>query len=217
MILGSVRDLNNSGTIGVVPMTDLMLNLGAHLGNLGMTSQNIAWRLLKIHFLRPLVRSDCSPGPLVGLADSLEDLSEVYQDQLQHGAALTASQQSIDLWRHLSESFPEIDNRTSFLSTLVKHAENLLETGQKMAALSSVEEAVVLCRPIAEQICGSSSRLPSLTKEDEYCTDLYGSNCPRCVTKILGYDVATACLIWHRTCLKRQVRPRRAEKFSNLV
>ncbi|KAJ6594571.1 hypothetical protein B0H19DRAFT_65460 [Mycena capillaripes] len=164
MILGFIRDLHNGGNIKTESTIDFM-SLGVHLIELGMASDGIACHLLKIHILRPLV---CSPGPLTWLASSLDDLSLGYRSQLQYEDALKASQQSSDLWCHVSESLPEIDNRIGLLTAIVIHAKNLLETGQKLDALSVAQDAVALSRPLAEQIIKSSSGLSSLTEEDEF-------------------------------------------------
>ncbi|KAJ6594601.1 hypothetical protein B0H19DRAFT_65986 [Mycena capillaripes] len=168
MILGPIRDLHNSRTIKAESMSTLMLNLGTHLITLQMGSESIGWAQLEVRILRCLAFGGCSAGPLAALARSLGHLSREYQYQLQYEAALEAGQQSLNSWHHLFEMFSEVNNQIGLVSTLVTHAQNLLETGQKTAALSSIEEAVVLCLPIVEQIHKSSSGLASLTEEDEY-------------------------------------------------
>ncbi|KAJ6594604.1 hypothetical protein B0H19DRAFT_65982 [Mycena capillaripes] len=164
MILGLIRDLHNGGTIKTESTPDF-IGLGAHLIELGMASGGLAWHLLKIHILRSLA---CSPESLIWLANSLKDLSIGYQYQFQYEDSLKASQQSLDLWHHVSESLPEINNRTGLLTAMVIHAKNLLKTSQKADALSVAQDAVALSRPLAEQMIESSSGLSSLTEEDEY-------------------------------------------------
>ncbi|KAJ7633462.1 hypothetical protein DFH06DRAFT_692635 [Mycena polygramma] len=146
-ILGAVRDLRHSLTIQAESMTYLMLNFGVHLHVLGMVAEALAWQLLKIQILRP-----CSDSrSLAALAVSLTNISLGYQFQNQHRSALGASQQSLDLWHHLREHSPNDVHPFHPQHALVTHAENLLQNGQDMAALSVAQEAVAICRPALDE------------------------------------------------------------------
>ncbi|KAJ7933989.1 hypothetical protein B0H13DRAFT_688185 [Mycena leptocephala] len=156
-------------------MWEIMVNLGVDLGALGMSSESMAWELLKIQIFRRF-GSDCSPRILAHLARSLYSLSFRYRDQLQYEPALQASQQSFDLWHHLSESSPDVDYRTCLLKAMVIHAENLLQADQNMAALSITLDATALSRSMANEMNQFSPGSP-LSKEDEFkavqCRDAF--------------------------------------------
>ncbi|KAJ7855399.1 hypothetical protein B0H13DRAFT_2577891 [Mycena leptocephala] len=143
-------------------MWDIMVNLGVRLDALGMVSESMAWELLKIQIFRCLAGSDCSPRILQDLAHSLYQLSCQYRYQLQYLPALQASQQSLDLWHHLSESSLDV-YRSSLLTAMVLHVENLLQADQKMDALSIAQDATALSRSMAEQIIQLS-----LTERDKF-------------------------------------------------
>ncbi|KAF7357867.1 Tetratricopeptide repeat family [Mycena venus] len=94
-------------------------------------------------------------------------LSVRFQGQLQFQFALLASQESLDLWNHISESLPEVDNRIGQLLALIVHARNLSETGQRMTALSIAQNAAAISRPMADEVY-STSRIDSLSDEDQF-------------------------------------------------
>ncbi|KAF7357911.1 Tetratricopeptide repeat family [Mycena venus] len=164
-ILGTVRDLNK----GLTEIAEgIMANLGVHLVELRMTSEGTAWHLFKICFLRDIASNHCSAQTLVQLVNSFNNLSIGYHRQLRHEAALSASQQAFDLCSHLTESFPEMDNRPLRLNALLIHTENLLLMDQTIAALAIAEDAVAVSRPMVKQFIESNSGLSSLTEAEEY-------------------------------------------------
>ncbi|KAJ6544107.1 hypothetical protein B0H19DRAFT_295890 [Mycena capillaripes] len=168
-ILGTVLEIHHShATIQAESVMGIIINLGAKLAALGMISESITWHLLKIQIFRPLAGGECAAGTLAQLVHSLTLLSVGYQVQLQYERAMGASKEALDQCIHLSEGFPVLDNRLLLLNTTVIHAQNLYWSSQEMAALSTAQDAVVLARPITEQIIGSSCELFSLTEEDEF-------------------------------------------------
>jgi hypothetical protein len=148
-------------------MWEIIANLGVDLGALGMVSESIAWELLKITIFRRVAGSDCSPRILIHLADLLYFLSCRYNNQLQYEPALQASQQSLDLWHHLSESSPDVDFQTCLLKAMVLHVENLLQADQKMNALSIAQDATALSHSMADGIIQFSPG-SSLADEDRF-------------------------------------------------
>ncbi|KAF8143365.1 hypothetical protein K438DRAFT_648769 [Mycena galopus ATCC 62051] len=172
-ILGAIMKLNESHNIWIPleSIQNIVINLGVLFMSIGFASESLAWEGLKIRILHTLDGSLTSPS----MANALGLLSIAHQRQLQFHSALKASQQSLDLWYHISESLPEVDNQIGQLTALTTHARNLLETGQKRTALSKAQDAVALSQPIFEQIIKSSSGPSSLVDEFKaVCMSLYG-------------------------------------------
>ncbi|KAJ7803781.1 hypothetical protein B0H14DRAFT_3776768 [Mycena olivaceomarginata] len=168
-ILGAIVEINQRASVlPMDSMIDTVLDLGVHLGNIGLTSESIAWEHFNICLLHYLAdRGYYATGALPHIAHALQELSLGYQQQLQYQCAVEASQQSLDLWHHLTQSVSEVDNQIGHLRALITHAQNLLETGQKMAALSTAQEAVALSRPILEQMIKTTGGLLFLTEQNE--------------------------------------------------
>ncbi|KAF7357910.1 Tetratricopeptide repeat family [Mycena venus] len=169
-ILGAVLKVNESPTVQIQlnSMEEVMVGLGIHLDNIGMKSEAIAWERLRIRILHSLAAGHHCVGILCEIASALGELSIGYLHLFQFQAALQASQQSLDLWHHISESLPEVDNRTGQLIAMAAHAQNLLETGQGTAALSTAQDAVAISRSMATQLIESVAGSSPLTEEDEY-------------------------------------------------
>ncbi|KAF7357951.1 hypothetical protein MVEN_00841700 [Mycena venus] len=166
-ILGTVIKIHESATV-FIPLehiADVFRNLGVHLNDIGMTSESIAWEHLKIQVLLSL---DCAAAISPDIAHALRSLSFRYHWQNQFQRALQTSQQSLDMWHHICESLPDVDNRIGLLTTLITHAENLLETGQKTTALSTAQDATAISRSMAEELIKSSSGLSPLNEETKY-------------------------------------------------
>ncbi|KAF7357939.1 Tetratricopeptide repeat family [Mycena venus] len=164
-ILGTAIEIKESPAACMLlsgPIEDAFRNLGVHLSDIGMVSESIAWERLKIQVLLSL---DCAAAISPDIAHAFKLLSFGYHRQSQFQRALQASQQSFDLWHHICESLPDVDNRIGPLTSLNMHAQNLLETGQKMTALSTAQDAAAISRPMAEQLINSSSGLLSLNDE----------------------------------------------------
>ncbi|KAF7357888.1 Tetratricopeptide repeat family [Mycena venus] len=170
-ILGAVIKVNESpaasGPITLKSMENIVVDIGVHLSNIGMTSEAIAWEHLKIRVLHYLDGGKGCMGTLLCIAHALSQLSTRFNRQLQFQHALQASQQSLDLWHQISESLPEVDNRTGQLLALIAHAQNLLKTGQGIAALSTAQDAVAISRPMADEVKSRTGML-SLTDEDQF-------------------------------------------------
>ncbi|KAJ7736505.1 hypothetical protein B0H14DRAFT_501813 [Mycena olivaceomarginata] len=168
-ILGVVIDIKESHYIRISlgSIRNIMVNMGVSLSNIGMASESIAWHHLKIRMLRHLDGSTVVTLP--DMAHTLTELSIVYRRQHQFQSAIQAGQQSLDLWHRLSNSLPDVDIRICLVMVLTTQTRSFLETGQKIAALSIAQDAVVLARPILGQIIESSSG--SSSSVDEFNTD----------------------------------------------
>ncbi|KAJ7796859.1 hypothetical protein B0H14DRAFT_2913230 [Mycena olivaceomarginata] len=144
-------------------MQNILITLGVSLSNMGMVSESIAWEHFKIWMLRHL------DGPaamtLPDMAHALMGLSITYQWQHQFQSAIQAGQQSLDLWHRLSNSLPEVNIRICLIMILTTQTRSLRKTGQKTAALSIAQDAVVLSRLMLEQIVESSSGFSSSVDE----------------------------------------------------
>lgn len=165
-VLGVVMKINEDNTMQVfLDSTEaaIVLDIGIHLGNIGMLSESVAWQHLHISILHHMVSKDT---PYI--AHALDNLSIAYQLQLQFQSALQASRQSLDIWCHICKSLPEVDNQLGHLASLIAHAQNLLKTGQRMAALFIAQNAVALSRPMVDQMIKSSSKLFCLTGKEEF-------------------------------------------------
>ncbi|KAJ7640783.1 hypothetical protein DFH06DRAFT_622303 [Mycena polygramma] len=169
-IMGKVLEISESSSAGIPleAMEDMLMDLGICLTNLGMVSEGIAWERLKIRILRFLASGEYSAGTLPRLALTLRELSLGHRRLLRHELALQTSEQSVALWRHLSETLPEVDYRVGLMTAMEMHVLNLLDCGQQAAAQSLAEEAVALSRPMVNRIIASSSGLATLVEEDQF-------------------------------------------------
>ncbi|KAJ7142810.1 hypothetical protein C8R44DRAFT_726132 [Mycena epipterygia] len=119
-----------------------------------MTSEAIAWALLKIQILRHSNRDRCA-GVFPRLSYSLRQLSDLYAYQLRHDLALQSSQKAVDLSQFSSESWPHPGNQTLFVASLISHSRNLREVGKLTDAISAAEAAVAIICPMATGILES--------------------------------------------------------------
>ncbi|KAJ6499864.1 hypothetical protein DFH09DRAFT_1203305 [Mycena vulgaris] len=145
-----------------------IIYIGDFLSNLRMNSEAIAWYRMTIQILR---RCSCTgfhsqPGVLRSLALSSLNLSYRYQYELRWDLAIETSRQAMDLCRMWYEFSPDLDYRPLLSGILIAHSENLRETGQLVDAISNAEEAVAVCRGMAEQLINPGSEL-FWTAEDE--------------------------------------------------
>ncbi|KAF7357955.1 Tetratricopeptide repeat family [Mycena venus] len=191
-ILGTVIEIRESPSDRIPlsgPIKDILRDLGVYLNNIGMTSESIIWERLNLQVLLSL---DCAAAISPEIATSLEFLSSRYHRQNQFQAALQASQQSLDLWRHICESLPDVDHRIGLLTALVTHTQNLLETSQKMTALFTAQDAAAISRPMVEELINSSSGLSSqvLNKPDKH-------NAEQCRNSLFNLAQALASLDHH--------------------
>jgi tetratricopeptide (TPR) repeat protein len=168
-ILGKVLEIHESPAAGIPlkAMRGMLMNLGICLTNLDMISEGIAWERLKICILRYMASGEHSAGTLPQLAMAFRELSLGYLRQLRLELALQASDQSLGLWRHISETLPEVDHRVGLVTAMSMHAEALLQSGQVAAALSLAQEAVAIARPMVARIIASGSE-PAWAEEDEF-------------------------------------------------
>ncbi|KAJ7367682.1 hypothetical protein DFH08DRAFT_980308 [Mycena albidolilacea] len=159
-ILEATIEINRSRDLRIPlkSMKNIMVSLRVSLCNLGMASESIAWEHLKIWMLHYL---GCSATTSPDMAHTMTMLSIAYQRQHQFQSAIQASQQSLNLWRHLSDSLPGVDNHICLIIVLKTHARNLLETGEKIAALSIAQDTVSLSHLVLGQIIDSGSVSPS--------------------------------------------------------
>ncbi|KAJ7754905.1 hypothetical protein B0H14DRAFT_416934 [Mycena olivaceomarginata] len=168
-ILGVVIDIKESRNIQI-PLGSMgyaLVSIGISLCNIGMAPESIAWEHFKIQMFRRL--DSPAAVTLPDMAHALTGLSISYHRQHQFQSSIQASQQSLDLWHRLSDSLPEVDIRICPVMVLTMQAWSLLETSQKMAALSIVQDAVAQSSLMLEQIIESSSG--SSSSVDEFNTN----------------------------------------------
>jgi hypothetical protein len=162
-ILGVAITIKESRYIPLGSVRNVMVNLGASLRHIGMASESIAWQCFKIRMLHHL---DCSAAmTLQDMADAFLDLSMSYGRQHQFQSAIQAGHWSLDLWHRLSDNLPQVDIRICLLMVLTTQTQSLLETGQKIAALSIAQDAIALARLMLEQIIKSDSGFSSSVDE----------------------------------------------------
>ncbi|KAJ7891229.1 hypothetical protein B0H14DRAFT_1070757 [Mycena olivaceomarginata] len=156
-ILGVVININKNCYIQISLgcMQNILVNLGVSLSNMGMVSESIAWEHFKIRMLRHLDSSAAMTLP--DMAYAFMGLSVAYHWQHQFQSSIQASQQSLDLWHHLSDSLPDVDIRICLIMVLTTQTRSLLKTSEKMAALSIAQDAVALSRPMLQQMIKPSS------------------------------------------------------------
>ncbi|KAJ7485506.1 hypothetical protein FB451DRAFT_58770 [Mycena latifolia] len=149
----------------------IALDLGAQLATLGFDTEAMAWQAITVQILRQLAQipGDHCLAVIPPLAFALEELSMQYSAQSQDERALQVSRQALDLYQFSLESSPEIDNRISYVSSLITHSRNLCRAKQALATISITQEAVVMCRPVLEQMLGKTFKSGSESfAEDEY-------------------------------------------------
>ncbi|KAJ7860318.1 hypothetical protein B0H13DRAFT_2282679, partial [Mycena leptocephala] len=149
-VLGMVLDIQDD--FAAEDIADDLVSLGSYLSMLGMHAEAGASDVLTVHFLRCLASSEDLAAVLPRLTFSLCNLSKRYRHELRHNLALQASQQAVSLCGVLSGLAPDVDNSAVFLSALIGQSHDLCTAGQLLDAISSAEQAVVICRPILEQI-----------------------------------------------------------------
>ncbi|KAF8127751.1 hypothetical protein K438DRAFT_926125 [Mycena galopus ATCC 62051] len=168
---------NNNMQIPLESMKGTIINHGVHLFGIGMNPEGMAWELLKIRILHVLEPSaETSPS----IAHALFILSETYHQKGQLQSALKTSQQSLDIWSHISESLPEVDNRVNHMIALTIHAKNLLESGQTIG-LSTAQNAVALSYGILQDMIG-------------YCSEMSGKDKHRAVNSHHAFFVLAQVL-----------------------
>ncbi|KAJ7142779.1 hypothetical protein C8R44DRAFT_726111 [Mycena epipterygia] len=149
-ILGIVLALRTSPTeVQAETFISILDDLGPTLGSLRMTSEAIAWGLSTIRILRQ-ANLDRSAGVFPRLSHSLREVSDQYNYQLRHDLALQSSHKAVDLSQFSWESWPNPENQTLLVSSLISHSRNLRQAGQPTAAISAAEAAVsITCRMAA--------------------------------------------------------------------
>ncbi|KAJ6499869.1 hypothetical protein DFH09DRAFT_1203323 [Mycena vulgaris] len=168
-ILALTLQIDESPAEIVFASLQTIIHIGNYLSMLRMNSEAIAWYRMTIQILR---RCSSTPfhshsGVLTNLAFSSLHLSCRYQYELRWDLAIETSRQAMDLCRMWPELFPNLDYRPLLSEILITHSENLRETGQLEDANSNAEEAVAVCRGMAEQLINSGSEL-FWTAEDEW-------------------------------------------------
>ncbi|KAJ7782530.1 hypothetical protein DFH07DRAFT_1055278, partial [Mycena maculata] len=168
-ILETVLEICDSPTgMQIDSLADELLNLGAHLHGLGLTSLAIAWQVSTIQILGHIAGRGWSVEVLPWLAHSLVKLSKFYQHRQQDKLALQASQQSLNILQSLSGSWPDAEIWPLLTKTLTTHSANSHSASQHEVAISCAQEAVAVCRPMVAQIVTSGSDVFSVTAQTEY-------------------------------------------------
>ncbi|KAJ7142777.1 hypothetical protein C8R44DRAFT_761092 [Mycena epipterygia] len=148
-VLGMVLAIRTGPTkVPAESIMSILDGLGAILEYLQMTSEAIAWGLLRIKILRQSNRAH-SAGVFPRLSRSLKQVSDQYAHQLRHDLALQASQKAVDSSQFSSENWPHPGNQTFLIDSLISHSRNLRQTGQPTAAISAADAAVALTGPMA--------------------------------------------------------------------
>ncbi|KAK7018884.1 Tetratricopeptide repeat family [Favolaschia claudopus] len=138
----------------VVPLRSLQkgwAELILQLEGIGMFSEAIAWGQLIIACFRYASKTDFGPRALPDIASTLHDISVIHRDRFEPTLAVELSQQSLDLWIQASEILL-CDYGSGTLSSMTLHAENLLRSDQKVAALSTAQDAVPIARAIITEL-----------------------------------------------------------------
>ncbi|KAJ7502518.1 hypothetical protein B0H11DRAFT_1854697 [Mycena galericulata] len=172
-VLGMVLQIQNNYTgVQMESLQYLMQGLGAHLIDVGMMSEAIAWEVLVIQILEHFAGCGQFAIILPQLAHSRHRLSGYYQRQLQYELALQASQQALDILQSLSPEHLQhcSDPHWECLSTtiLVTHSMNLQETGQQEIAVTIAQKAIAACHSLVEQTIESASQISPIAPEVEY-------------------------------------------------
>ncbi|KAJ7142787.1 hypothetical protein C8R44DRAFT_924451 [Mycena epipterygia] len=151
-ILGTVLALRTSPTeIHAETIMSILDDVGPTLESLHMNSEALAWGLLTIQILRQSNRDRCV-GVFPRLSHSLRQVSDQYDYQLRHDLALESSQKAVNLSQFSWESWPNPENQTLLISSLISHSRNLRQAGQPTAAISAAEAAVSITCPMAAGI-----------------------------------------------------------------
>ncbi|KAJ7142782.1 hypothetical protein C8R44DRAFT_846614, partial [Mycena epipterygia] len=154
-ILGMVLALKTSPTeVHAETTMSILDDVGPTLESLNMNSEALAWGLLTIQILRQSNRDRCV-GVFPRLSHSLRQVSDQYDYQLRRDLALQSSQKAVDLSQFSWESWPNPENQTLLVSSLISHSRNLRQAGQPTAAISAAEAAVAITCPMAAGIMES--------------------------------------------------------------
>ncbi|KAJ7142808.1 hypothetical protein C8R44DRAFT_866099 [Mycena epipterygia] len=154
-VLGMVLAIRTRPTeVPTEAIVSILDNLGSNLQGLKMTSESIAWGLLRIKILRQSDRAH-SAGVFPRLSRSLQQVSDQYAYQLRHDLALQASQKAVYLSQFSSESWPHRGNQTFLALSLISHSRNLRKAGHPTSAIYAAEAAVAITCPMAVGILES--------------------------------------------------------------
>ncbi|KAJ7142682.1 hypothetical protein C8R44DRAFT_846568 [Mycena epipterygia] len=157
-VLGMVLAIRTTPTeIQAESIMSILDDLGATLEGFRMSTEAIAWGLLRIKILRQSDR-DRSAGVFPRLSHSLQQVSEQYAYQLRHDLALQFSQNSVHLSQFSFESWPHPGNQTFLVNSLISHSRNLRQAGELTAAISAAEAAVAMACSMAARILLESCR-----------------------------------------------------------
>ncbi|KAJ7678726.1 hypothetical protein B0H17DRAFT_103007 [Mycena rosella] len=167
-ILGMILEI--SDTPAEIPFTSIyyVIDIGLSLQHLGMSSQAIVWQLLANNIFRRLAGGVPSSEILSHLAHAAKKLSHMYQDQLRWDLATETSQEALDWCRLWQEHSPDVDHKPLLGTILVTHSRSLSATGQHQVAISTAEEAVVVCHAMTQKLIESGSESSSWTEAEKY-------------------------------------------------
>ncbi|KAK7006039.1 hypothetical protein R3P38DRAFT_3604514 [Favolaschia claudopus] len=154
----------------VVPLQSMRIawaQLITQLDGIGMLSEAIAWGQLNIACFRYASKTDFGPRALPVIADRLRRISLAHNRRFETTLAVESSRQSLHLWNQCSEILP-CDHSIGKLLSMTLHAENLLRSNQKEAALSTAEDAVFIARAIITELMDCISDAPSLADTEVF-------------------------------------------------
>ncbi|KAK7001288.1 hypothetical protein R3P38DRAFT_3284144 [Favolaschia claudopus] len=154
----------------VVPLQSMRIawaQLITKLDGIGMLSEAIAWGQLNVACFRYASKTDFGLRALPEIADRLRRISLAHNRRFETTLAVESSRQSLHLWNQCSEILP-CDHSIGKLLSMTLHAENLLRSNQKEAALSTAEDAVSIARAIITELMDCISDAPSLTDTEVF-------------------------------------------------
>ncbi|KAK6972110.1 Tetratricopeptide repeat family [Favolaschia claudopus] len=168
-LLQLVVEIN--GTIyAAVPLRSMgtaWSRLGIQLSYIGMFSEANAWNHFNIACFRHASKTDYGTRALPNIANKLHHISVDHRDRFETTLALQLSQQSLDFWIQSSEILP-CDHRIGTLASMTLHADNLLTSNEKAAALSTAKDAASIARAIMTELMECISNVSSLTDEEVF-------------------------------------------------
>ncbi|KAK7006038.1 Tetratricopeptide repeat family, partial [Favolaschia claudopus] len=148
-------------------LRNVFTSLRIQLSQIGMHSEAVVWSRLQITCLRYASTTDYGMRALPEIASALCDASFIHSHQYDLASAVEFSQQSVDLWARSAEILP-CDDHIARLRSMIVHADNLLQSDKKTAALRTAEDAISIARPIASGLIESISQVSLLTDEDAF-------------------------------------------------
>ncbi|KAK6996998.1 Tetratricopeptide repeat family [Favolaschia claudopus] len=152
--------------ISLQSMRKTWSSLVLQFSRIGMFSEAIAWGQLNVACFRHASKTEFGPRALPEIANNLHCISQAHRCRSESTLAVQSSRQSLHLWIQSSKILPG-DHRISILASMVMHADNLLMSDQKAAALAIAKDAVSIARALITGLVKCISKTPSLPAPEE--------------------------------------------------